>query len=115
MTGARNLVSRSDTAVRDLALAWVTVARQLGWGVEGPEGAEAVDDVMASLARHDQPSQVSLQQARDLLRDRDLGTRPVDALHEAASLLLQADAARGARRDELLSAARGWLELARTG
>ena len=94
---------------REVAARWLTVAADLGWGIEGPENAAHVAKLMKTLARGEPHHSTYLL---DVVAARKLGTRPVDALYEAASLLVEASAATGARQDELLSAARGWLRIA---
>lgn len=95
--------------VRELAVHWLTVADRVGWGVEGPTHARAIHRAVQELAD-------SGASTLDLasLDDRPPGMRPVDALGESADLLCQAAKASGTRRDELLSAARGWLLIAET-
>lgn len=99
--------------IRELSLDWIAVAERAGWGVEGPKGAEDIRKLMQSLARHERPDADEVAASRDAVAARQLGTRPVDALFEAADLLTQAALSRGQRRSELLGAARGWLSLAR--
>ena len=99
--------------VRKLALDWITLAERVGWGVEGPDRAEETLLLMQSLARHEQPEADDVDSSRQAIAARRLGTRPVDALFEAADLLTEAVQAQGQRRAELLGAARGWLSLAR--
>lgn len=93
--------------VRELAVRWLSTADRVGWGIEGPEHAHAVRSSIQQLARIESPDETI--ESSD---GRPLGTRPVDALSEAAELLGEAARATGARRDELLSAARGWLIIA---
>ena len=88
---------------------WLQLSTQLGWGVEGPGDASEVSEVVRKLAEGHDPSRLPPL----LTDDRDLGTRPVDALVEAARLLVEAQLVSSAgRRDELVSAARGWLRIA---
>lgn len=82
--------------VRELAARWLATADRVGWGVEGPAHAEVVRANVQRLARIE-PEATSI----DLPDDRPLGTRPVDALSEAAELLGEAAAATGVRRGEL--------------
>ncbi len=93
--------------VRELAVRWLATADRVGWGVEGPENAHAVRASVQQLARVEADDH-----APESSDARPLGTRPVDALLEAAELLGEAASANGARRDELLSSARGWLIIA---
>lgn len=88
---------------------WLAVAAELGWGIEGPAHAERVTRVIESIARGDGADDVDVTEA---ITVRELGTRPVDALFESAGLLIEACRAAGTHRDELLSAARGWLQIA---
>lgn len=92
-----------------LASRWLTVAAELGWGVEGPARADSVVRVIESIARGDVPDDAELAET---IAARDLRTRPVDALFESAGLLIEACGATGTHRQELLSAARGWLQIA---
>lgn len=88
---------------------WLQLSTQLGWGAEGPEHASEVSEVVRDLAEGHDPNDLPPL----LTDDRDLGTRPVDALVEAARLLVEARLVSSAgRRDELVSAARGWLRIA---
>lgn len=92
-----------------LASRWLTVAAELGWGIEGPAHADSVVRVIKSIARGDMRDNAELAET---IAARDLRTRPVDALFESAGLLIEARRATGTHRDELLSAARGWLQIA---
>jgi hypothetical protein len=87
----------------------LATAAELGWGIEGPAHAEGVLRVIESIARGDAGNDAGLA---DTIANRDLGTRPVDALFQSAGLLIEAHHATGTHRDELLSAARGWLQVA---
>lgn len=92
-----------------VAARWLAIAAELGWGIEGPPHAERVVRVIESIARGDEVDDANLT---DTITDRDLGTRPVDALFESAGLLIEGRRATGTHRDDLLSAARGWLQIA---
>lgn len=92
-----------------VASRWLAVAAELGWGIEGPTHAERVMREIESIARGDVGDDADLAET---IAARDLRTRPVDALFESASLLIEARRATGTHRDELLSAARGWLQIA---
>lgn len=98
-------------SVRTVARQWLVVADRMGWGVEGPTNAPAVRSEMQGLAtgrrprRHDTSTDT----------DRPFGVRPVDALSEAAELLTEAATSSGIERQELVSAARGWLAIAEGG
>lgn len=95
--------------VQAVAISWLQHAENLGWGVEGPAEADAVGTVMRTLACGRDPGIIPPV----LAHEDELGLRPVDALREAARLLLEASLTSGpARRDELASAARGWLRIA---
>lgn len=95
--------------VQAVARRWLQHAEDLGWGVEGPAEADAVTTVIRALARGEDPQGTP----PTLTQDDELGLRPVDALREAARLLLEANLTSGStRRDELASAARGWLRIA---
>ena len=94
-------------AVKDLATRWLTIADRVGWGVEGPAHAQTVRDAVQELADTG-ASTIDLA----FISARPLGSRPVDALAQSADLLCEAAGAAGERRDELLSAARGWLQIA---
>lgn len=95
--------------VQAVARTWLQHAEALGWGVEGPPEADAVATVIRALARGDDPEEAPPA----LTEDEELGLRPVDALRTAARLLLEASLTGGAtRRDELVSAASGWLRIA---
>lgn len=98
--------------VRELALDWITLADRVGWGIEGPDGAEDTLRLMQTIARHEPPGADDVASLRQAIAARQLGTRPVDALFEAADLLTEAVQAEGRRRSELLGAVRGWLSLA---
>lgn len=99
--------------VRELALDWIGLAERVGWGIEGPDRAEETLLLMQSIARHEEPDVDEVASSREAVGNRKLGTRPVDALFEAADLLTEAIEAKGQRRAELLGAARGWLSLVR--
>lgn len=99
----------ASSDLQDVARDWLDAAWRLGWGVEGPDDAHEVEGAIRSLQEGDAPEHEELLSR---LESRQLGTRPVDALHEAASLLLQVGSAPPAARQELLSAARGWLLVA---
>lgn len=96
-------------AVEAVARDWLSVAEELGWGVEGPADADEVTEVVRAVA-----DGRDLQHAASIVQeDRELGLRPVDALFEAARLVVEASLTSGATRtDELVSAARGWLRIA---
>lgn len=98
-----------DEELRRAALRWVATADAVGWGVEGPAEAEQVRARVQSLARGETSD---VEGCGADTGERPLGTRPVDALFEAADLLTEAAEASGTRRKELLSAARGWLVIA---
>lgn len=92
-----------------VARRWLTLAAELGWGVEGPANADSVLRLIESIARGQMRGNSELA---GTIAARDLGTRPVDALFESAGLLIEACGATGTRRAELISAARGWLQIA---
>lgn len=92
-----------------VASTWLTVAVELGWGIEGPEHADSVLRIIESIAGGDMRDDAELAET---IAARDLGTRPVDALFESAGLLIEARRATGTHREELLSATRGWLQIA---
>lgn len=95
-------------AVKAVARDWLSISEELGWGVEGPVGADEVADAVRAVAEGRDPQDIS-----SVLEDRDLGLRPVDALFEAARLMVEASLTTGATRtEELVSAARGWLRIA---
>jgi hypothetical protein len=91
------------------ASTWLTVAAELGWGIEGPAHADSVVDAIESIARGARPDDAELAET---IAARDLRARPVDALFESAGLLIEACGVTGTQRAELLSAARGWLLIA---
>ena len=95
--------------VRECAARWMTVAADLGWGIEGPEDAASITKLVGALAEGRTGDGTDV---KEKIAARKLGTRPVDALYEAASLLLSASATTGVLQGELLSAARGWLRIA---
>jgi len=98
--------------VEAVARDWLVIADELGWGVEGPAGADEVADAVRAVAEGRDPQEV----ASVVDEDRELGLRPVDALFEAAQLMVEASLTSGsARTDELVSAARGWLRIASGG
>ena len=97
------------TDLRELATKWLSLAAELGWGVEGPPDAALVTELIEAVARGDKPRNTSVS---DIIVKRPLGLRPVDALYESADLILEGVGASGSSREEALSAARGWLEIA---
>lgn len=98
------IVDEVQATARD----WLSVADEVGWGVEGPAGADEVAEVVRAIA---DGRDAEVGPALD--EDRDLGLRPVDALFEAARLLAEASLTGGpTRTDELVGAARGWLRIA---
>lgn len=97
--------------VQAVARDWLSLADDLGWGVEGPANATEVARTVREVAAGQPPTSPG-----HVAEDRDLGLRPVDALFEAASLVVEASLTGSTtRRDELLSAARGWLRIASGG
>lgn len=105
-------VSVSECEVDDVtavATRWLAVATDLGWGMEGPRHAERIQRRVETIAcggEGDDPDLI------EIIKARELGTRPVDALFEAAGLLIEAHGEAGTHHGELLSAARGWLQVA---
>lgn len=96
-------------AVEAVAREWLLIAEELGWGMEGPPGADEVAQAVRAAAEGRQPQGV----ASVVDEDRHMGLRPVDALFEAARLVVESSLTSGvARTDELVSAARGWLRIA---
>lgn len=94
--------------LQSVARRWLLLAEQLGWGVEGPADAGPVLQAIQALAGGRDASEPGV-----VLEERDLGLRPVDALFQAAQLLVEASLTSGSHRQaELVSSARGWLALA---
>ena len=94
-----------DLELQAVAQLWLAVAEQLGWGVEGPAGHAEVTAFVRHLAVGDPPPLPVVAGGE--------GASPGAALREAAAQLGRAAAADGEVRSEHLSAARGWLEIAR--
>lgn len=99
--------------LQQLARDWLAAADRLGWGMDGPEGAEQVRDAIRSLL--DSADEPALRAAHARADAAPLGDRPLDALWAAAALLTRgALVADGHERPlaERRAAIRGWLHLA---
>lgn len=96
--------------LKQLARDWLAAADRLGWGADGPEGAEVGRAALSSLLGT--PDPVLLAKAASIAEERPLRARPVESLWSIAGLVAQAAAEpQEQRRTELVSAARGWLSL----